>query len=113
MKRLVPPDHLAWRARRDGAGQWTVVDESGTDPLRSPEPLTRIDAIHLAAAAPQLQAAVKWLLEDLHNLELRPMHLRHRVRMAFAEVALIESRAPLEEVLRLERIRQLELDLAA
>lgn len=90
-----------------------MVDGQGRQPLRSSDPLTRIQAVHLAAAAPQMQAALKWLIEDLHNLELRPMHLRHRVRLNFAEVVLIESRAPWEEVARLARLSQMELDLAA
>lgn len=90
-----------------------MTDDSGDQPIWSADPLVRIRAVHLAAAAPRLQAALKWLIEDLHNLELKPMHIRHRVRLNFAEVVLIESRAPWEEALRLEGIRQLELDLAA
>ena len=110
---MAPPGYDAWRAERNGAGQWIVTDGQGRQPLRSSDPLVRTQAVHLAASAPQLRAALEWLVEDLHNLELRPMHLRHRVRLNFAEVVLIESRAPLEEVLRLARQQQLELDLAA
>lgn len=110
---MVPPAHEVWRAERDEAGQWVVLDGDGRSPLRSPDPLVRMQAVHLAAAAPQLAAALEWLIEDLRNLELRPMHVRHRVRLNFAEVVLIESRAPLEEVLRLSRLSQMELDLAA
>ncbi len=110
---MIPPGHGTWRAERDEAGQWTVRDRWGEQPLRSADPLVRIQAVHLAAAAPQLEAALKWLVEDFHNLELSPMHLRHRVRLNFAEVVLIETRAPLGEVLRLARQPQLELDLAA
>ena len=110
---MVTPAYASWRADRNEAGQWIVTDGQGSQPLRSADPLVRTQAVHLAAAAPQLKAALEWLVEDLHNLELRPMHLRHRVRLNFAEVVLIESRAPLEEVLRLTRTSQLELDLAA
>jgi hypothetical protein len=113
MKRMRPPAHERWRAIRTGAGQWHLVDLAGRDPLRSEDPAARLEAVHLAAAAPQLQAALAWLIQDFHQLELRPMHLRHRVRLNYAEVALIESRPPLEEWLRQLAVSQRELDLAA
>lgn len=110
---MIPPAHDHWWAMRDAAGQWVVGDQDGKQPLRSADPLERVVAVHLAAAAPQLQAALKWLIEDLHNLELKPMHVRHRVRLNFAEVVLTESQPPVEEVVRLSRMSQMELDFAA
>ncbi|HKQ59276.1 MAG TPA: hypothetical protein VJY35_15545 [Candidatus Eisenbacteria bacterium] len=111
---MSPPAHEVWRAQRNTVGQWIVTDETGSQPLSSSDPLVRIQAVHLAAAAPQLAAALKWLIEDLHRMEVAyTSHIRHRVRLNYAEVVLIESRAPTEDVLRLSRTVQLELDLAA
>ena len=113
MKRMLPPPHTEWRPLRDANGQWCIVDGRGRDPLRSSDPLIRIEAVHLAAAAPQLRAALEWLVQDMHSLELRPLHLRHRTRLNYAEVTLIESKPPLAEWLRLLQDQQLEVDLAA
>lgn len=113
MRRLVPPPHESWHADRDASGQWRVLDTRGQEPLRSTDPLVRIEAVHLAASAPQLAAALRWLVDDFHQLELRSVHLAHRVRLNFAEVVLIEARPQLEEWLRLHRSQQSELDLAA
>ena len=113
MKRMRAPAHPLWRAERDAAGQWVVRDATGQDPLRSADPLVRLEAVHLAAAAPQLRAALTWLVQDFHQLELTALHLRHRVRLNFAEVALVDAKPPLREWLLLTRSKQSEFDLAA
>jgi hypothetical protein len=69
MKRQRPPAHEDWRAVRDRRGSWTIVDATGSNPLLSPDPLRRLIAVHVAAQAPRLQAAVAWLLHDLHAQE--------------------------------------------
>lgn len=45
-----------WYAVRDSRGLWIVVDSSGRQPLLDPDPIARMYAVHLAAAAPGLRA---------------------------------------------------------
>src|SRR5436190_23326498 len=113
MKRMLPPPHEQWHPVRDQSGMWKVVDGLGKDPPRTPDPLARLTAVHLAAAAPTLQSALAWLVQDMHSVEINLGHIRHRVRLNYAEVALIESKPPLSDWLRLNTVRQQDLDLAA
>ncbi len=112
MKRQRPPAHEEWRAVRNPRGQWTIVDATGSSPFQSPDPLRRYTAVRIGAQAPRLQVAVAWLLQDLHAQELERPHIRHRVRMQFAEVVLIDSRPEFGELMALLRgPRALELPL--
>lgn len=111
MKRMQPPPFNDWRAVRDPRGQWTLMDATGSNPLRSPDPVTRLYAVHQAAAAPRQGAALLWLLQDLWMND-QSFHLRHRVRMSFAEGALTAGRPLMADLARALRAPATELDLS-
>lgn len=51
-----------WYPVRDGTGRWIVVDAAGRQPLLDPDPVARMYAVHLAAAAPGLRAGAAEML---------------------------------------------------
>jgi hypothetical protein len=114
-RRLARPGPALWIPTRDRRGQWQIVDVHGNDPLRSEDPAVRIQAIHLAAAAPELRSV---LAEVTRRMEaIVPVYSGQRLKdgrllqLAWGTLAL--TSAPLGEYLKIERGQQLELDLAA
>lgn len=104
-----------WAARRDGLGSWQVVREDDTEPLRATDPLDRLTNVFLAAAAPDLAAALN---EAVHRLETligaTGMANLDRKLIARCHGALVCSRPPIEHILGAldqRRAAQGELDL--
>lgn len=102
--------HDEWFARRDGFGQWTVVNHDGDQPLRDADPARRMRAAHLAAAAPRLLAMLEAtagrlsrLAED-HQLDRRTRNLAREGLIAVAD-----ARPRFEEMPPAGRASQLEL----
>lgn len=95
---------------RDGAGRWVVVNETGEDVLRDPDPVRQMLAAHLAAAAPGMREALAELVKRLRYLELPYSRDAERVRLAEGELS--TSAPPIERLLEvLELHGQQELDL--
>lgn len=103
--------HDEWFARRDPFGQWRIVNHEGGDPLRDPDPVRRLRAVHLAAAAPRLLAMLEATASRLSRLaEDHQLDRRTRTLAREGLIAVGESRPSLEELLSLDN-PQLELVL--
>jgi hypothetical protein len=102
-----------WIAIMDERGQWMVA-ESGSrrDVLRDPDPLQRIQAVHLAASAPLMKSALDALVRKLENCGWKDDgdYRRGRV-LQFAHGALSNTVPPIDRFLTLLHARQLELGL--
>jgi len=108
--RLCGAHSTRWRAVRDGCGRWRVVDQQGREPLRDPDPLGQVLAVHLAASAPAIRDALAILAQRLKALE--SPYTRDADRLRLAELELSCSRPDAAELMPLvsQRVRQLELD---
>jgi len=93
-RRAVHTPAPRWQAKRNAFGQWVVVDAQGVEPLRNPDALARMRAVHLAAAAPGLHEALTDLVRRLTYLELPYGADRRRVEMANGELQ--AARPPLQ-----------------
>ena len=104
-----------WRAVRDGAGQWVVVNTKDEQPLHSEDPLERIQAVHLAAAAPQLVDVLQQVIHRMETLVERSWQWKVDEKLLLESWGVvILSKPPYEEVLAIERSgRQPELDFGA
>lgn len=102
-----------WYAVRDGRGQWAVVNDRGQQPLRDPDPSARLDAVTLAAAAPELRAMLQRVLGRFEALV--PGSWQSRVDRRLAQEAhgvLVATRPLTGDLTRAARSGpQLELDL--
>lgn len=107
-------DCSPWQLGTDGTGALQVFNERGGQPLRDEDPLARLLALKLAAAAPEQRAA----LRELCHLARRLVHCystewrRDGGIVARAEHALALSRPSGEELTAAQRAiesRQLEL----
>lgn len=107
----------SWMARRDGRGQWVVVNEAGEHPLLSPDPLIRLEGVWLASKAPELRHALKQLTEraDRFFRAHSYQHLKDNLLIFAAMGVLRDSEPPWEEVMRLategERGRAVQFEL--
>lgn len=102
-----------WTATRDGAGCLTLRGSQGDEPLRSPDPVARLDAFYLAAAAPDLRWELERVLRRLESLVDSYSGKEHADRRLIQAAwgAVMGSRPPLAETVRaLEAVRQLELE---
>lgn len=100
-----------WYAVRGPYGRWVVVNEHGSEPLRSTDPLAQMMAAHLAAAAPGLRESLEELARRLLHLETAYGPDYRRAEYALGLVSLSRpSGADLVQELR--RQGQLELDLS-
>jgi hypothetical protein len=117
-RRRILFDCSPWQLAQDRTGAWQLVNQRGGQPLREEEPLARLYNLKLAAAAPELRAA----LRELIHLARRLCHCystewrRDGGIVARAEMALALARPSEAEVgaaLRAIESRQLELELTA
>lgn len=109
-RRALKPVTPRWRAVQNALGLWVVVDEHGREPLRCADPLERMRAVYLAAAAPGMHDALAEMVRRLTYLEL-PYKADAR-RVAVARDELVASRAPLVVLNgRTVQVPALELDL--
>jgi len=83
-----------WQAKQNAFGLWIVVDGQGEEPLRNPDALARMRAVHMAAAAPGMHEALGELVRRLTYLELPYSADRRRVEMANGELQ--AARPPLQ-----------------
>jgi len=105
--------HDEWFARRDGCGQWRIVNHEGAEPLRDPDPTVRVRAAYLLAAAPRLRALLEATASRLSRLaEDHQLDRWTRILAREALIAVGDSRPPLGEVM-LGATPQLELVLEA
>lgn len=88
MKRSLPKERAQlWRAVRGPFGRWVVVNEQGQEPLRSPDPLAQMMAVHLAAAAPTLREVLEEVARRLIHLETPYTRDHDRARWALGVLA--------------------------
>lgn len=101
-----------WIATLNGFGAWVLLDETGHDPLRHPDPLIQLENIHVAARSRTLREALEKLARRYAVIASNRSADEEVLRIAFGEI--VASRVPLKEVARAEDRRgQRELDLAA
>lgn len=115
-RRPVKPMPDRWIAARDRAGLWRIFTNSGAEPLRSPDPLEQLVAVHLAASAPEL----RWILQELVRRmavlvpELSWQYKKDGRLVERARGILATTWPPGAEVIRLMgKEAQQEMDLAA
>jgi hypothetical protein len=103
--------HERWQARKDARGQWQVVDSSGEPLFSTADPLERIEAVVLAAQAPDLRHALRQMTERYTRFVVEHS-MQHRVDQRYAMLAfavLADTRPPFQEVAALRRRPTLEL----
>jgi len=107
-------EHEHWTARRDPRGQWRVVNPEGTEPLRDADPIRRLRAAYLVAAAPLIFAVLEASAGRLGRLAMEGrLDERDRVLAQEAMLALTVAHPPIEEVIHALQVPQLELPLEA
>lgn len=107
-----PPITEVWTATRNAAGVWVILDQNGEEPLRAVDPVRRLEAVHLAAKAPELRAA---LAELTKYLRMRDDGYGFAEKLSmFAISVLFECKPLYSEVMRAaESGAQTEIDLEA
>lgn len=99
-----------WRATMNGTGAWVIVNREGDQPLRDPDPVVRIQNIHLAAAAPTLREALELLVRRFERLNVTARRDVQLLQLSWG--AIILTRPELADVMRvLPRRAQQELEL--
>ncbi|MCC6652741.1 MAG: hypothetical protein IT348_16435 [Candidatus Eisenbacteria bacterium] len=105
-----------WRAARDARGQWVVATCHGERVLQHPDPMVRMQAVHLAAQAPLLRHLLELVTKRLHvTLESHCSYYSRDARLVSEVwIAIADTRPRFEEVLRMKKgDGQLELPLDA
>lgn len=104
-------EHERWQARKDARGQWQVVNAFGEPLFSTADPLERIEAVFLAAQAPDLRHALRQMTERFTRFVVEHS-MQHRVDQRYAMLAfavLADTRPPFTEVEALRRRPTLEL----
>ena len=103
-----------WKAARDLAGLWHVVNGRGERILQHPDPLVRLQAVHLAASAPLLRELLRVCARRIVALNETVGIARDLTMAREAMIVIGESRPNIREVIELQRREgQLELVLDA
>jgi hypothetical protein len=103
--------HL-WTVRRDGAGRLVIVNASGQHVLRESDPIIRLQAFYLAAAAPALHDVLERMAARFARFHEQLPDRRDAGLLMEAHAAIGDSLVPMEEVKRAGRNRpQLEIEL--
>jgi hypothetical protein len=105
-----------WRAARDERGLWVVQSSHGERVLQHPDPLVRMQAVHLAASAPLLRHLLEVVTKRLHvTLETHCSYYSRDAQLVREVwIAIADTRPRFEEVLRMKQGEgQLELPLDA
>lgn len=105
-----------WRAVRDERGQWVVASCHGERVLQHADPMVRLHAVHLAAAAPILRHLLERVTDRLHvTLETHGSYYSRDAQLVSeVRIALGDCRPRYEDILRTQHEGgQLELPLEA
>lgn len=105
-----------WTAARDRRGLWVVTTRHGESALQHPDPMVRMHAVHLAAAAPILREALTRVTKRLQvTLEAHGSYYERDNRLVTeCWIAIAETRPRFETVLQMKQVEgQLELPLDA
>lgn len=103
-----------WKAARDERGRWVVTSSSGERVLQHADPLVRLQAVHLAAAAPRLREVLVAVTTrfQAYLLDHGYGYTRDALLAREAWDTIGDSRPRFEEVLAVQReLGQLELPL--